>query len=107
MSSADTPLAPPLDPRTYPYRDDIAADFLEGKVETIAPDTLRDEVKPEIVYYRVLVRTDSDVLTTQSSKQLPITPGMVTTTDIRTGRKTVWDYITKPLNKTREALRER
>ncbi len=80
---------------------------LEGKVETIAPDTLRDEVKPEIVYYRVLVRTDSDVLTTQSSKQLPITPGMVTTTDIRTGRKTVWDYITKPLNKTREALRER
>ena len=34
MSSADTPLAPPLDPRTYPYRDDIAADFLEGKVES-------------------------------------------------------------------------
>lgn len=80
---------------------------LEGKVETIAPDTLRDEVKPEIVYYRVLVRTNSDALTSQAGKRLPITPGMVTTTDIRTGRKTVWDYLTKPLNKTREALRER
>jgi len=80
---------------------------LEGKVETIAPDTLRDEVKPEIVYYRVLVRTNSDALVTKAGKRLPITPGMVTTTDIRTGRKTVWDYLTKPLNKTREALRER
>ena len=34
MSPADTPLDPPLDPRTHPYRDDIAADFLEGKVES-------------------------------------------------------------------------
>jgi len=80
---------------------------LEGKVETIAPDTLRDEVKPEIVYYRVLVRTDSDVLVDKAGHRLPITPGMVTTADIRTGRKTVWDYLTKPLNKAREAMRER
>jgi len=80
---------------------------LEGKVETIAPDTLRDEVKPEIVYYRVLVRTNSDALVDKAGRRLPITPGMVTTADIRTGRKTVWDYLTKPLNKAREALRER
>lgn len=80
---------------------------LEGKVETITPDTLRDEVKPEIVYYRVLVRTNSDTLTDKAGRHLPITPGMVTTTDIRTGRKTVWDYLTKPLNKAGEALRER
>ncbi len=80
---------------------------LEGKVETIAPDTLRDEVKPEIVYYRVVIRTASDALKDKAGRRLPITPGMVTTADIRTGRKTVWDYLTKPLNKTREALRER
>jgi len=80
---------------------------LEGKVETIAPDTLRDEIKPEIVYYRVLVRTEADVLIDKAGRRLPITPGMVTTADIRTGRKTIWDYLTKPLNKTREALRER
>lgn len=80
---------------------------LEGKVETITPDTLRDEIKPEIVYYRVLVRTDSDALIDNAGRRLPITPGMVTTADIRTGRKTVWDYLTKPLNKANEALRER
>lgn len=80
---------------------------LEGKVETITPDTLRDEVKPEVVYYRVLVRTTSNTLTDRAGRLLPITPGMVTTTDIRTGRKTVWDYLTKPLNKAHEAMRER
>lgn len=80
---------------------------LDGTVEMIAPDTLRDEVQPEIVYYRVLIRTKTDSLTTKAGKQLPITPGMVTTTDIRTSQKTVWEYITKPLNKAGEALRER
>ncbi len=33
MSPADEP-DPPLDPRIHPYRDDIAADFLEGRVES-------------------------------------------------------------------------
>jgi len=80
---------------------------LEGVVETIAPDTQRDEVKPEIVYYTVLVRTKSDVLIDKAGRSLPITPGMVTSTDIRTGRRTLWDYLTKPLSKAREALRER
>ncbi|MFT4248009.1 MAG: HlyD family efflux transporter periplasmic adaptor subunit [Pseudomonas sp.] len=80
---------------------------LEGEVETIAPDTVRDEVKPEIVYYPVLVRTRSDVLIDKAGHRLPIVPGMVTTADIRTGRRTVWDYLTKPLNKLREAMRER
>ena len=67
---------------------------LEAKVETITPDTLRDEIKPEIVYYRVLLRTNSDVLADKAGRRLPITPGMVTTADIRTGRKSVWDYLT-------------
>lgn len=80
---------------------------LEGEVLTIAPDTLRDEVKPEIVYYPVLVRTTADALVNKAGARFPIVPGMVTTADIRTGRKTVWDYLTKPLNRAREALRER
>lgn len=80
---------------------------LSGKVATIAPDTMRDEVKPEIVYYQVFVRTDSDALVSAAGQRFAIVPGMVTTADIRTGRKTIWDYLTKPLNKAREALRER
>ncbi|MBC2770024.1 HlyD family efflux transporter periplasmic adaptor subunit [Pusillimonas minor] len=80
---------------------------LKGTVATIAPDTLRDEIKPEIVYYPVYVRTESDVLVNKAGKQFPIVPGMVTTVDIRTGSKTVWNYLTKPFNKAGEALRER
>ncbi|QXZ09718.1 HlyD family efflux transporter periplasmic adaptor subunit [Comamonas sp. Y33R10-2] len=80
---------------------------LNGKVSTIAPDTMRDEVKPEIVYYRVIVRTASDALVNSAGQRLPIGPGMVTTADIRTGQKTIWNYLTKPLNKASEALRER
>lgn len=80
---------------------------LVGRVVNIAPDTVRDEVRPEIVYYPVLVRTESDALVNQAGKRFPITPGMVTTVDIQTGSKSVWDYLTKPFNRAREALRER
>lgn len=80
---------------------------LAGTVTTIAPDTLRDEVNPEVVYYPVYVRTESDELLNKAGTQFPIVPGMVTTTDIRTGQKTIWTYLTKPFNKAREALRER
>ena len=80
---------------------------LPGEVVNIAPDTLRDEVKPEIVYYPVMIRTQSDALVSGAGQRLPIVPGMVTTADIRTGSKTVWDYLTKPLNRAREAMRER
>jgi len=80
---------------------------LPGKVVTISPDTIRDEVKPEIVYYRVFVRTASDALRNKAGRKFPIVPGMVTTADIRTGRKTVWQYLVKPMNRASEALRER
>jgi hypothetical protein len=32
-TAPDMSLGPPLDPRVHPYRDDIAADFLEGRIE--------------------------------------------------------------------------
>ncbi|KFD21191.1 MULTISPECIES: HlyD family efflux transporter periplasmic adaptor subunit [Tatumella] len=80
---------------------------LKGKVVTISPDTIRDEVKPENIYYRVFVLTDSDSLVNARGKHFPIVPGMVTSTDIKTGSRTIWDYLTKPLNKVNEALHER
>ena len=30
---------------------------LHGVVETISPDTIQDEAKPEVFYYRVFIRT--------------------------------------------------
>jgi membrane fusion protein, adhesin transport system len=80
---------------------------LEGKVTVISPDTIRDEVKQDQFYYRVYIRTDSDKLTNKAGDEFRITPGMVATVDIRTGKKTVLDYLVKPFNKMQEALRER
>jgi adhesin transport system membrane fusion protein len=80
---------------------------LDGKVVTISPDTIQDEAKPEVFYYRVFIRTDSDVLKNKAGKSFAIVPGMVATVDIRTGEKTVLDYLIKPLNRAKEALRER
>ena len=53
------------------------------------------------------IRTDKDKLENKSGQQFSITPGMVATVDIKTGDKTIIDYLIKPFNKAKEALRER
>lgn len=80
---------------------------LDGVVDRISPDTLQDEVHREQVYYRVYLHTISSSLHTRDGKAHMIIPGMVATVEIRTGSKTVLDYLLKPVNKAREALRER
>lgn len=80
---------------------------LPGEVATISPDTIQDEVKRDVFYYRVFIRTESDALVNQAGVRFPIVPGMIATVDIRTGSKTVMDYLVKPLNRASEALRER
>lgn len=80
---------------------------LEGKVVTISPDTIRDEVKQDQFYYRVYIRTDKASLVNKAGQEFAISPGMVATVDIRTGQKTIMEYLLKPFNKAQEALRER
>jgi membrane fusion protein, adhesin transport system len=80
---------------------------LKGTIELISPDTMREERKTEDdTYYRVLVRTESSVLSA-AGKELPIMPGMTASVEIKTGQKTVLDYLLKPVLKVREAMRER
>ncbi|EJL82573.1 hemolysin secretion protein D [Pantoea sp. RIT-PI-b] len=84
---------------------------LTGKVEFISPDTLKDDQKaaagrPDDTYYRVMILTDHSSLTA-GGKELPIIPGMIATVEIRTGEKTILDYLLKPVMKAREAFRER
>ncbi len=84
---------------------------LTGTVEHISPDTLKDDEKasagrPDTTYYRVVVLTNKSALHA-GDKDLPIIPGMVATVEIRTGEKTVLDYLLKPVLKAREAFRER
>jgi adhesin transport system membrane fusion protein len=80
---------------------------LEGTVTTISPDTIQDETNPEIYYYRVFVRSRDDALVNDAGKRFPISPGMIATVDVHTGSKTVFQYLMKPINRAREALRER
>jgi adhesin transport system membrane fusion protein len=85
---------------------------LEGIVELISPDTLREDSRMAVAatgeetYYRVLVRTKESSLK-MDGKTLPIIPGMTTSVDIRSGEKSILDYLLKPVFKAREALRER
>jgi adhesin transport system membrane fusion protein len=80
---------------------------LEGRVASISPDTIRDEIHPDQSYYRVYIRTEADALYNKRGDRFPIGPGMIATVDIHTGSKTVLDYLIKPINRAREALRER
>jgi membrane fusion protein, adhesin transport system len=84
---------------------------LKGKVSFVSPDTIKDDQKaaagrPDATYYRVDVVTDQNVLHA-GGKTFPIVPGMTATVDIRTGEKTIFDYLMKPIFKAREAFRER
>ncbi|WP_231756877.1 HlyD family type I secretion periplasmic adaptor subunit [Microbulbifer elongatus] len=80
---------------------------LEGKVVTISPDTIQDENKPDEYYYHVTILTDAPALINKSGKKFPIVPGMIASVDIKTGAKTIFDYLVKPINQAGEALRER
>jgi membrane fusion protein, adhesin transport system len=84
---------------------------LQGEVILISPDTLKEEgpkqqPQTDERYYRVLVKADASTLR-QADKALPIIAGMTANVEIRTGEKSVLDYVLKPVLKAREALRER
>jgi adhesin transport system membrane fusion protein len=81
--------------------------WLDGTLVQISADTLRDEVRRDETYYRVLVQTNRSELLAPGGKPLPIIPGMLAQVDIKTGHKSVLSYLFKPVLRAREALRER
>jgi len=79
---------------------------LDGKVVQVSADSIYDEVERE-AYFIVIVETQRAFLQA-AGRRLPITPGMMTDTQIITGRKSVLSYLLKPVLKARsDALRER
>ena len=79
---------------------------LDGRVVQVSADSIYDEKEKE-AYFTVIVETDRAYLSA-GGRRLPITPGMMTNTQIITGRKSVLSYLLKPVLKARsEALRER
>ena len=80
---------------------------LPGSVQFVSPDSLEDDVDKRVYYYRAYILTEHSYLETKDGKKHQIIPGMVATAEISTGEKTVLDYLIKPLNRAKEALRER
>ena len=79
---------------------------LDGHVENVGADTVVDPVSKE-PYYPVVVRTKETMLR-GAKGQFQVIAGMVCNVDIMTGKKTIMQYLLKPINKARElAFRER
>ena len=53
------------------------------------------------------MRTDKSNLTDKNGKVMPIIPGMIASVDIKTGEKTVFQYLIKPITRMKQALQER
>lgn len=81
---------------------------LEATLEQISADTIKEtRGAQEDFYYRATLRTKTTELV-YHMKKLPIIPGMMAQVDILTGKKSVLDYLLKPIRKARQnALRER
>ena len=78
---------------------------IEGKLENISADSFEDE--KGVSYYLITVRTEDNYLG-DKSKKLPIIPGMTASVDVMTGKKTVLEYLLKPILRAQQsALRER
>jgi adhesin transport system membrane fusion protein len=72
---------------------------LIGKVVSISPDTITD--KKDNTFYLIHVETEKNYLGTQEHP-LNIIPGMTASVDIVTGKKTVMQYILKPILKSKQ-----
>jgi len=91
---------------------------LEGEVILVSPDILIEDSKgggarPDATpvnfepgFYKILVKITNAGIERNGMKLIP-RPGMTATVDILTGEKTVMEYIFRPIESLRDALRER
>ena len=73
---------------------------LKGELTHISADTIVDEIDKQS-YYLVRIKTDKNYLGSEK-KKLKLIVGMTADVDIITGKKTVLDYILKPILRARE-----
>ncbi|HSW14204.1 MAG TPA: HlyD family efflux transporter periplasmic adaptor subunit [Solimonas sp.] len=79
---------------------------LTGTVELVSADSVYlEELRGS--FFRVLVRTDRGYFQI-GSRRANVSPGMTATVDVKTGHRTILQYLMKPLNRARAmALTER
>lgn len=78
---------------------------LDGKLARIGANSVTD--KDGNIFFEIEVRTDKNHMGSAEAP-LPVTPGMVATTEVITGKRTIMEYLMKPVLRARDrALRER
>lgn len=73
---------------------------LEGKVVSISADTIKDT--KENRFYKVKIKTKMSQYA--NNRKIVLMPGMTVNADIITGKKTIMDYILKPILKTKQYM---
>lgn len=93
-----------LDPFDYTIYGSVS-----GEVVYVSADTLKEATsRGDEIYYRVHVKPSQIPIVTDIGKVIEILPGMTAQIDIRTGERSVMEYLLKPLRKTfMESLGER
>jgi HlyD family type I secretion membrane fusion protein len=83
--------------------------IVKGHVSYVSPDALIERTqRGDEAHYRVHINIDSSDLRTNDGSNITLEPGMTATVEIKTGQKTVLNYILKPITKTlSESLGER
>jgi len=83
---------------------------LKGRIEYISPDALGDPERAtatsgDTTYYRALLFAERSTLQARG-KALPVLPGMTGSVEVRTGERTVLNYLLRPMMKSKEAFSE-
>ena len=74
---------------------------LKGEVSYISADTLDEDMRNnEQPYYRVQIKIREQNLVNKKQERIEIQPGMTALVEIKTGQKSVLQYLTKPITKT-------
>lgn len=84
---------------------------LEGTIEYLSPDALGEDkvgTPQDSTYYRARIRTEASHLRAPAGQPpLLVLPGMTAAIEVRTGERSVLDFLISPVRKGQEAFRER
>lgn len=90
------PAAVRLDPFDYTMYGSVDAEVIYVSADTLKENTARGEE----TYYRVHVKPRSSPIKTTTGRPIDVLPGMTAQIDIKTGDRTLMEYLLKPLRKT-------
>ncbi len=72
---------------------------LKGELIRVSADSITDDQGE--VFYKAYLKTEGTILS-KTKKVLPIMPGMISSVDILTGKKSVLNYLLKPILKAKQ-----